>query len=1377
MAKKIDPERQQIVSQVLEYWYTADFLNQGALHTEETRRDRENYAYAMKYPRRFTSLYRHESPEEGGSLTGQIAALEELIEKKRRDGDEQGRPPAPCCHGRITVYLGSTARAFLTGKIAAGLGCEPPLNPSADNLAWASLQLNEDGMYIRGSFSISPILWAIGRIAERTEEMSMYEVLDPAAYQAAREALAPEENRALGAQKDLGAIAGRLFDELLRPIGADAPEAESEAQIHFCYTVYRNANERAKREAEDYYGLSMSFYAEDLAGFKRTIDSGKWLDNPMWSSLIDYICAPYDMARGIERDHTDLSVSALRSTEKGAKARQMFREILDVDRAPLGKWPSRNQPFLMQQAAINLALTSGETLFAVNGPPGTGKTALLREIVADHVVRRALVLASFDTPDEMFDEMELSVGSAKTRYYAFRQDIPDIKKYAIVVASSNNAAVENISKQLPLKEAVEKGLSGSGDPALAEVRRCFSVECAPCETITRKMFEKAGQPFEKVTLPDIYFSSWATDLLRDDCWGLISAPLGRRSNVVAFYNRILNRLYWDFYRDKNAVRERLGGYRNAKKAFLRRYDRVLRLRGELKEQVRRAEEAGLALAGSGDDAFVCLTDHLLDDLCCDDSLRRRQAQMSCPRISRRLDRERELLFRDALALTKEFILASDRCKSNFSLLGMAWETDTRENIFSHASPEDKAEALRKCMASLVQTLQLLVPVISTTFASAGRFFKYVSRPGALGTVIVDEAGQATPQSALRLFSKASRAIIVGDPSQIDPVVTDELAFLESTLDDKIGPVYSDRTLSVQKIADHLARWGGTQADALRADRLNWVGVPLYVHSRCIDPMFSISNRLSYGGAMLRITKDPPREITDTFCYPASQWINVRGKEEMPKNHFIRSQGERILALLETAFTVNAKKNDEEREAGPDLFIITPFHTAAEGMKQMIANSLNGTHPVLAAQREAVENWLLDDQNPHIGTVHTFQGREANEVILMLGCDEGSRQSANWVSRNIVNVAVSRARYRLYAVGDAAVWSTCDPVMEMKYDLDAYVFDHLAHLSGALPESESVPVLPSCEVFETAGDPETAPEEAGVEPGPVLASIRMYTPFFGEDLRDDLFRLFGIASAEEFRREFSPELRQLLLTAFHIYIAMKPLADKMTGLYDASFVGICFCKALELRLKENYLRGFRLLVPDALIGGRRITSVDESRLTIGVYSEVAAAKAGELGERMEALGNADLDRAWWDSFQMRVRKCRDNRNICCHPGKSYSWERLEGLVRVMFFGSDGALRGLMFEDGFRRTVDAAFPEGCIPPSVLPEEAQADFVREYTLSPARIRTCPGDGEALAFEAVPVRRRDGTVKKLNMQRCARCGKYYISAPSLPQSIRLEEYDLVRQ
>ena len=62
-----------------------------------------------------------------------------------------------------------------------------------------------------------------------------------------------------------------------------------------------------------------------------------------------------------------------------------------MENAPLGKWPSRYMPALMQQIAINIAISNRQrgifeesgNVFSVNGPPGTGKTTLLKEIIAN----------------------------------------------------------------------------------------------------------------------------------------------------------------------------------------------------------------------------------------------------------------------------------------------------------------------------------------------------------------------------------------------------------------------------------------------------------------------------------------------------------------------------------------------------------------------------------------------------------------------------------------------------------------------------------------------------------------------------------------------------------------------------------------------------------------------------------------------------------------------------------------------------------------------------------------------------------------------------------------------------------------------------------
>lgn len=60
-------------------------------------------------------------------------------------------------------------------------------------------------------------------------------------------------------------------------------------------------------------------------------------------------------------------------------------------------------------------------------------------------------------------------------------------------------------------------------------------------------------------------------------------------------------------------------------------------------------------------------------------------------------------------------------------------------------------------------------------------------------------------------------------------------------------------------------------------------------------------------------------------------------------------------------------------------------------------------------------------------------------------------------------------------------------------------------------------------------------------------------------------------------------------------------------------------------------------------------------------------------------------------------------------------------------------------------------------------------------SKTQTCPYDGGALKGAPIPVEKKNGEKKKINMAVCASCGKRFIIRSSLPSSILLSDFKLI--
>ena len=972
------------------------------------------------------------------------------------------------------------------------LKIEHPEKPYLGNVYSASFTVDAEGYYKEGSLQIAPFIWVIYQMMCQPDvefKDIKLDGWDEVVKDIENSFNLPEEKVSL--DKAAHEINVYLQENILKPMGVTMFRA---GDIYGYCGFTTEEIKLVKAETMPINDLKSSFFLDDLQLVLHHIDRLK--DN---DKVLSYINS---LNQDIE--HYDL----LKDTDQ-------MQKWYNPKVLPYGRWPSKFNLSFMQQIAVNIAKENPKDIFSVNGPPGTGKTTLLKDIIANNIVERATKFCESNHVNDIFKKV---VGRDGTSFY---YTIPsDIAVYGMLVLSSNNKAVENITLELPNISSVKAGTNGS---------TLFNPEFSD-QQVDLSCFAK-DEKYKYVKSSEVYFTFLA-DLLAEsnEQWGLISARLGKKSNINNFMPA-LNVLSSDMTSIMRMTSTQ-DAFESAKKQFQVQYNLVkalftyvttyednIKLIQELKlktnqlqeeihtideelskydtldaellkliEHKNSVEEKLIELNGKRSiidkicsatnwsvlkamsnttllsvieeetaklqtvkgqldtlhhsvnerEAIINTKDGLLSDIknlestileieatqqdiqgklqtndkdtiqCFDDiaskltssSGNRAEAHTSFLYVCNYLNECRERLLYDALQLQKTVVI-SDAFRKNMQLLSQYWGS------LSERKKLQKNFDLDTIFPALLNSLMIAVPVISSTFAAVERFLINCKSESSLGTIIIDEAGQASPHMLVGALFRAQKAIVVGDPKQIEPVQTVQDLFVEKIGGEGLGK-YRSKELSVQSLADAQNPFAGIIKNLDGSE--SWVGCPLIIHRRCKDPMFTVANELSYGGFMINKTMDSdnPIDSCKESCWITYDASNI--ESSTGKDRYIKVQGQIAFELIQKLRARNVEFKD--------IFIITPFTSVAYGFKKFM-ESLS----------DDIVNWTKEDNksgwlNDNIGTVHTFQGKEAKVVIYMLGCQsDGSANGAiKWVNANNVNVAFTRAKEYIYVIGDAPKWA-------------------------------------------------------------------------------------------------------------------------------------------------------------------------------------------------------------------------------------------------------------------------------------------------------------------------------------------------------------------
>lgn len=823
------------------------------------------------------------------------------------------------------------------------------------------------------------------------------------------------------------------------------------------------------------------------------------------TNLHSFFIADLEKAKSITSDNLDTYLLGRKIDRINLDSRKgkhsfdpvVFQDILQPKNYPVSRFPSNPDYALsfMQQVAVNLAIGyDNDQMRSVNGPPGTGKTTLLKDVFAELVVEQAheiIELRYKEISDKILYFENAGIGKMPKT----------IAEKSVVVASSNNGAVQNIVNELPL-------ISGIDETFVDELKEAdYFWDIANSNISTQWKKDENGKNVEiLVTKPNKEKKNW----------GLFSLEGGKKDNmdiILTSLKHVVHYLENDYESDANVYGAFKTQYDNLIRFKLERQKicEKIKLLSELREKhnqtiilnkkTRERIESELIIlereyADYKEQSYIRKSQLEEDERTIDEKLKSNQVEqrqinqaidalkLQKPGFfsSRRVKRdykERMRSFSEELlklldidrnlsgnksSLAKELGLILDKAKKNETKIGKkkkeyeeiislsladinnlemniqslttelnafsvnALDMDADYNTLQMNNPWFDEEyrclqsrlfiaALRIRKQFLYENIKsikvaliiwnkqkeyldnkqaieqawnwinMVIPVISSTFASINTMCKNLGE-NSIGYLFVDEAGQALPQASVGAIFRSKQVMVVGDPAQIKPVRT-----LDSSILSMLGKHYevSGKYLSddasTQTLVDDISRYG------FYKEQDDWIGIPLWVHRRCKNPMFDISNAISYGGNMVQSTDVPGKAI----------WYDITGNAS---DKYVKEQGEFLRNKISELLIQNPDINNKIKK--DIIYVISPFKNVAYQLSQEL-------------KKIGFTRYGEDGKPTNIGTVHTFQGKEAPIVFLVLGCDEKSRGAANWAmgsdNPNIMNVAATRAKDEFYIIGD------------------------------------------------------------------------------------------------------------------------------------------------------------------------------------------------------------------------------------------------------------------------------------------------------------------------------------------------------------------------
>ena len=400
------------------------------------------------------------------------------------------------------------------------------------------------------------------------------------------------------------------------------------------------------------------------------------------------------------------------------------------------------------------------------------------------------------------------------------------------------------------------------------------------------------------------------------------------------------------------------------------------------------------------------------------------------------------------ALSESSLAASAPAEMRTKLVALKSSFEENNGNEEEQQSHGHGKADRAFEALLLRSANM---VFSST--NAGDLERLIEERSQFDWTIVEEAGRATGVELVSPLLLSHRRLMIGDHKQLPPFGADQLGallarpekvrialevgramvakpFREAGMDDVVDEVRNDATLEsvcgnatlallkFESIVDAELPDVGSARDRVRiVKQLSHQHRMHPAIARLVSEAF-YEGRLVTDDACERRFREEPSPVCSTNVdrLPESPivFVNMPYVQSTIGRHAIERRPryhnpEEVDAVVKVLSFLKAR---EGLESKPTLAVLTPYREQVRRLRDRINEERMGSLVHLADFRGE------GGQDIHIGTVDSFQGNEADVVVVSLvrNNHHAGRRALGFLDSRRMNVLVSRAKWRLVLVG-------------------------------------------------------------------------------------------------------------------------------------------------------------------------------------------------------------------------------------------------------------------------------------------------------------------------------------------------------------------------